>query len=60
MKSHKSLEQSLLNELRGLIRREEDEFAPLVLDDLTEALAREHNQLKVLLQWRDLYYRVVS
>lgn len=51
----KPLLQSILDELRRLIRRDEAEFADYVLKDLDEAIQRSTKPTKTAYQWLQIY-----
>lgn len=51
----KTLLQSLLDELCGLIRRNEKEFASSVIGDLLDAINRSEKPEETALQWLRQY-----
>lgn len=54
----KSVLQSLLDELRGLIKRNEEDFAKTVLGDLDDAINRSDNPQATAYQWLKKYQSI--
>jgi hypothetical protein len=52
----KTLLNSLTDEVRGLIKRTERDFAPIVLEDFNDALRCSGNKIRTANQWLRVYY----